>query len=101
SARHPDLLSFPTRRSSDLREAVEDRPHRHRDLIELLPVLLRGPRPRRGDDQGALVHLPEAGAPERAAERAGRGEAEGGGGVGRRSEEHTSELQSLAYLVCR
>src|SRR2546425_8181588 len=24
-----------------------------------------------------------------------------GGGDGRRSEEHTSELQSLAYLVCR
>src|SRR2546425_4214174 len=23
------------------------------------------------------------------------------GGIGRRSEEHTSELQSLAYLVCR
>src|SRR2546425_7825653 len=26
---------------------------------------------------------------------------EGRGALGRRSEEHTSELQSLAYLVCR
>src|SRR2546425_9571901 len=26
---------------------------------------------------------------------------EGHGGTGHRSEEHTSELQSLAYLVCR
>src|SRR2546425_2764826 len=25
----------------------------------------------------------------------------GAGGIGARSEEHTSELQSLAYLVCR
>src|SRR3989441_13319073 len=37
---------------------------------------------RRGADERALHH-------------------EGGDGVGKRSEEHTSELQSLAYLVCR
>src|SRR3712207_7361232 len=38
------------------------------------------------------------------AERGGRGGAEGGrgeGGAVRRSEEHTSELQSRQYLVCR
>src|SRR3989441_5237206 len=44
-------------------------------------------------------------APERTAERRARGfrEALSGGRTARRarSEEHTSELQSLAYLVCR
>src|SRR3989441_1759135 len=40
----------------------------------------------------------------RQAERESRtrpGGGDGVGGAGRRSEEHTSELQSLAYLVCR
>src|SRR5205823_8386774 len=32
---------------------------------------------------------------------ASRGRGAGGGGLAARSEEHTSELQSLAYLVCR
>src|SRR3712207_6906607 len=41
--------------------------------------------------------------PESCAGRRGRGRRRGGGGPGvlRRSEEHTSELQSRQYLVCR
>src|SRR2546425_7672896 len=50
-----------------------------------------GDLPRRLQEDAAAQHG-EAGAGRR--ERPGRG----GGG---RSEEHTSELQSLAYLVCR
>src|SRR2546425_8195436 len=34
-------------------------------------------------------------------DRRGSASGDGHGGVGPRSEEHTSELQSLAYLVCR
>src|SRR2546425_4559152 len=41
--------------------------------------------------------LDESEAPERPARRIEGGRA----AVGERSEEHTSELQSLAYLVCR
>src|SRR2546425_1683980 len=36
-----------------------------------------------------------------AARGCSRASIEGDLGIGRRSEEHTSELQSLAYLVCR
>src|SRR5205823_14966961 len=70
SARHRDLHSFPTRRSSDLSQSLS-RPalSRHsrcgsnaRSPAVLRPTSWRGPQ---------------------------------------RSEEHTSELQSLAYLVCR
>src|SRR5688500_19816155 len=66
---HPALLSFPTRRSSDLRAALDGR---------LLPLPVRAARPRRAGALGA--------APARR---------------GRRSEEHTSELQSPCNLVCR
>src|SRR2546425_8080340 len=58
------------------------------------------PRPsheRPGDRQHLLLAAREAPAPP-AGERAERGEALEGP---LRSEEHTSELQSLAYLVCR
>src|SRR5205823_13149788 len=83
----------PTRRSSDLRRygrrcppgAQGGRPERARvrqgDVARHPPpaeAAGRGPR---------LPRLPEG---QRAARRAAR-----------RSEEHTSELQSLAYLVCR
>src|SRR2546425_6954564 len=57
----------------------------------------------RGDHAGA-----RAAAAARAADARGPDEGAGGGGDARewwrdphRSEEHTSELQSLAYLVCR
>src|SRR5687767_15779686 len=70
---HPDLHSFPTRRSSDLlQEAIVD------GAFDVNPV--------RRDAR--LARVAELG-----------GEKTFDGLV--RSEEHTSELQSLAYLVCR
>src|SRR5205823_8762216 len=95
---HPLLHSFPTRRSSDLgylgqsavaaapavpgagvrggRGAVPEyeRPHPHLDHVD--------------DHARAGVADPPGGGPRRH-------------GGAARSEEHTSELQSLAYLVCR
>src|SRR2546425_2219559 len=87
--RPPRSTPFPTRRSSDLR-----RPRRVPAALSLsqdaarrhcLVRLLLSQRPSRderallGDQRERRVPLPRAG----------------------RSEEHTSELQSLAYLVCR
>src|SRR5205823_7916401 len=85
---------FPTRRSSDLAGRIPQVPRRFAVPLHrwrAIPAVLSGPR--------------------------GRGRAARGGAVGRsrshhsrqrhsaerlhRSEEHTSELQSLAYLVCR
>src|SRR5436189_3088941 len=66
-----DLHSFPTRRSSDL---------------EAAPALY------------ALADQPRAGAADLAAVSAMLGRV---GCAGTRSEEHTSELQSPMYLVCR
>src|SRR5699024_12160147 len=78
SGHHPDLLSFPTRRSSDL---------------GLLPGRVPGlARPGLGSHPSGQV-LPN-GARRRPV----------GGGLaqaGPRSEEHTSELQSRFDLVCR
>src|SRR3712207_8991503 len=73
--RPPRSTLFPTRRSSDLLPGGVD------DGAELV-----------ADQQGGVARAEEAGAP--------------GGGVelpegGDRSEEHTSELQSRQYLVCR
>src|SRR5205814_7494242 len=83
---HRPLPSFPTRRSSDLR--------RHRrlgDALRLRPLVegLLG--------DGAIAH--EA----LAASEIRLGESEVGASLRqvRRSEEHTSELQSLRHLVCR
>src|SRR5437762_4116729 len=67
-----DLHSFPTRRSSDLDDAGDERElhiHQHRN--------------------------------QQRRRREGNGEAQNGRVVPRRSEEHTSELQSPMYLVCR
>src|SRR5687767_15664631 len=54
--------------------------------------------PLRGDPRLSPVHggIAHGAAPSRHARRQA-----GGGHAGARSEEHTSELQSLAYLVCR
>src|SRR5690606_41894712 len=75
------LLSFPTRRSSDLAHAFRGRDHRHDDgpALRRRPLHLRVPRaePARRGLQGG-VRVPRA-----------------------RSEEHTSELQSRENLVCR
>src|SRR5205807_8494388 len=75
SVAHRDLHSFPTRRSSDL-------------------GFLRsgsGPHP------GRLPRRPDAGRAARARDR----RLPAGGQAARRSEEHTSELQSPCNLVCR
>src|SRR5438445_6235027 len=70
---HRDLHSFPTRRSSDLRR------------LRAAPARRPGPAPRqRSQAAPAMVHRAATAGP-----RSGR------------SEEHTSELQSRQYLVCR
>src|SRR5205823_9006901 len=94
---HPrDLHSFPTRRSSDLLEIVEalvalvlralsdiSRLHRVLPCAWCRPILATATRVER--------------VPKPVAEKVERQHDDGDG----RSEEHTSELQSLAYLVCR
>src|SRR5256885_6402178 len=65
-----------------------------------LPAAVCPPAPRGGRVAGALRDS----APGRAGEDARSNEApacEGGGAAARRSEEHTSELQSPCNLVCR
>src|SRR5204863_7487293 len=96
---HRALHSFPTRRSSDLLHA----PERQTDP-SLLDVLLR--------EDAVLPRLLHLGA--HVEQRAARhrialadgpvcevAEGEGTFGAERRSEEHTSELQSRRDLVCR
>src|SRR5205823_13010431 len=97
--RHPPHPhSFPTRRSSDLNlaaQAVERREHdRMRRVVD--------------DEVDAGQVLERADVASLAADDAplhvvGRKLHDGNGRLGgmARSEEHTSELQSLAYLVCR
>src|SRR5262245_62301141 len=79
------LPTVPTRRSSDLEPG---RPHDER-LAEIRVALAAQERLRAEDVHRRVVRLVDvhpqlAGAPAR-----------------RRSEEHTSELQSLRHLVCR
>src|SRR5205823_14293425 len=83
-----DLHSFPTRRSSDL-----DRQRAVRGAGDHFPA-----RPIRGrrDGRGAAVAGQPAVGPQRR-----RGGVQRRAPAQPRSEEHTSELQSLAYLVCR
>src|SRR5688572_30978454 len=91
-AHHRDLHSFPTRRSSDLRPTEEGEMHNplrsERDVFRAVVVI--------GVGAGAVIALalltrPAFGAVLLAAEV----------GLGIRSEEHTSELQSQSNLVCR
>src|SRR5205823_8452782 len=88
SVPHPHLHSFPTRRSSDL-------------LVQYRSV---------GGSWGSPVLLESGGPVAEAATPAGTFVVASGSAVytllprsstWNRSEEHTSELQSLAYLVCR
>src|SRR5687767_15921794 len=81
SSDHRDLHSFPTRRSSDLGAG----PGR--------------PAPQHAPVRGR-VSLPTARGCDAAEDDPGHGDGPAAGGQPR-SEEHTSELQSLAYLVCR
>src|SRR5205823_14950867 len=78
---HRDLHSFPTRRSSDL------------DVPLRRPPCAPHGDPLRDDRHGRRVgRRPQLLTSQQIRPALARG---------RRSEEHTSELQSLAYLVCR
>src|SRR5437762_11489919 len=81
-----DLHSFPTRRSSDLGPAVAGGRG-------------RAAGPGLADRHGAPHHRGAVPAVQR--EGAGGRLSPPGTGPGARSEEHTSELQSPMYLVCR
>src|SRR5205823_14509566 len=93
----PDLHSFPTRRSSDLGVRAGSDGQNRRDHA-------RSTRTGGECSTEASARQPDAGAGG-AALRQLRAATDRPtvwyGGVVSRSEEHTSELQSLAYLVCR
>src|SRR5207244_13022907 len=88
------LYAFPTRRSSDLIAPRRPRYHllayaRHVTGFRFDPAACladRGRADRHGGGRDVRRVLPAAGR---------------GGRAGRRSEEHTSELQSPDHLVCR
>src|SRR5205823_12671591 len=86
SGDHRDLHSFPTRRSSDLESRASEGEHHQPE---------RAPRERR---LARRHHQPEQ--RERECEHRVR-QLDEVDVADERSEEHTSELQSLAYLVCR
>src|SRR5205823_14815818 len=98
---HPDLHSFPTRRSSDLRNASTDssvetgESHATNDLSAFVGLDTAGDTSIGGADvsgvTGENVQDGNNTATRTQAATASSGD---------RSEEHTSELQSLAYLVC-
>src|SRR5205823_13031865 len=92
-APHRHLHSFPTRRSSDLPPRLASRGHapaRNR---------ARATRPTRQEPTGSCAHPDPT--PRSRFHRKCSGSACSAPGRNARSEEHTSELQSLAYLVCR
>src|SRR5205823_6702260 len=95
SAAHRDLYSFPTRRSSDLEEALYD----SLAMRQFVGIDLgREPAP----DETTILrfrHLLESHDLGRQLFAAVSAHLQAQGL--KRSEEHTSELQSLAYLVCR
>src|SRR5690242_21954452 len=84
NAAHRDLHSFPTRRSSDLFKSCRDRAHASRDVL----TARRKERRNALADDLRLQLEHELGHFQAAIED-------------RRSEEHTSELQSHVNLVCR
>src|SRR5205823_7543315 len=89
---HRDLHSFPTRRSSDLGRRRKSAPSRRASTR----VVCASPSPGRWRPTQTPTRPTRRG-PARAWTRR-----TGSTSVWRpRSEEHTSELQSLAYLVCR
>src|SRR5205823_13216329 len=86
----PPLPSFPTRRSSDLdppARRLSRESHRRRFLRDV-----------RGYGGGGSLRAGDSEAAQRGADPDALRPAASPIG---RSEEHTSELQSLAYLVCR
>src|SRR5947207_8572223 len=88
SAAHRDLHSFPTRRSSDLERRREEE-ERAQDPLHA------------GDGRRTSEQHDERDRGEREQARRARREPGDLVGVERRSEEHTSELQSHSDLVCR
>src|SRR5205823_9751626 len=96
-----DLLSFPTRRSSDLLSYRLDQnsPYNTVFAVKNIPFSSIGPN---ATYSGAKV-LPSGVQPDLktpTVESWSFKIEDSTVGVFRRSEEHTSELQSLAYLVC-
>src|SRR5687767_15681648 len=87
---HPDLHSFPTRRSSDLTDTDAE--------VELI---LQTALEAGAMDAVVSRHWVEGGKGATALAEAVVRAAEKPSSFQFRSEEHTSELQSLAYLVCR
>src|SRR5687768_18060042 len=89
--RPPRSTLFPTRRSSDLLAGFGYSPLWSRDGSQILVVRNA---PQRGAE-AVIPHVflldPTDGAPTRILEAE----------LGKRSEEHTSELQSRLHLVCR
>src|SRR5205814_10722986 len=92
---HPHLPSFPTRRSSDLREKGEVKIL----AVTALTSLDRGDL----DDLGFSCDLERLvlSRARRALQAGCDGVVSSGLEAQKRSEEHTSELQSLRHLVCR
>src|SRR5437899_8539666 len=83
----PDLHSLPTRRSSDLRRAIPiPWESRHTAVPRSRTSRPSRDAPRRSENSKDEPPFSDL----RGASR-----------LGRRSEEHTSELQSLRHLVCR
>src|SRR5205823_11479982 len=93
SAHHRDLHSFPTRRSSDLARCAAGAADAARRRVAAARARARSAH--------VLIALLRPGDRVRAADAGVAAHSAAGIGVVRRSEEHTSELQSLAYLVCR
>src|SRR5205823_14058783 len=96
--RRRDLPSFPTRRSSDLLMLAKFGTPEQRS--RWLPDLATGKR-----RSGIALTEPQAGSDLQGITTTARREGDhfvvNGAKTWIRSEEHTSELQSLAYLVCR
>src|SRR5205823_11613417 len=96
--RRPTLFPYTTLFRSPAHDHGRDRPADHlarlREPLHLRPELQRDPAARgrsHGERRRAHLYVPPP----------ARREVPQRQGADLRSEEHTSELQSLAYLVCR
>src|SRR5205823_9295704 len=95
----PDPHSFPTRRSSDLNPGAFGELRRGQAILQGLRPRYRGRLDADGSVHDDLVRSPDAS--QRQSFQSEHLHAAVAGVRHVRSEEHTSELQSLAYLVCR
>src|SRR5205814_10474642 len=98
---HCDLYSFPTRRSSDLEAFVKLTKGR---LVEGYGLTEAGPvthaNPINGKVKIGSIGIPLPSTEAKIIDLSDAHSVEVGE-IGERSEEHTSELQSLRHLVCR